>query len=153
MSSKTASFNVINCNSLRFRRLHRRFQKEIKYGKPFNACYILSLRSLVAENIFQGPEEPRGAPSCLPGQPGCQPVCAQKKCCGNPGIPGVPGVPGQAGRDGMPGGTGAPGAPGATGATGRPGEKGDRGEVATSNWKQCTWTVSDDKDNGLIRVR
>ena len=98
-----------------------------------------------------GPEEPRGLPpgSGPPGPrpPGC---LREKGCCGNPGVPGVPGVPGQNGRDGIPGRTGAPGA---IGAPGQRGEKGDRGDIsiATSNWKQCTWKVDDQKDNGLIR--
>ena len=96
-----------------------------------------------------GPDEPRALPpgSGPPGPPGC---LRQKGCCGNPGVPGVPGVPGQTGRDGMPGRTGAPGAVGAPGLRGEKGDRGDSG-VATSNWKQCTWSVSDGKDNGLIR--
>ena len=116
------------------------------------ACILVSSTwaDTTVEDQPSVPNKRRRPPSCLPGQPGCQPVCAQKTCCGNPGIPGVPGVPGQTGRDGRPGRTGTPGAVGAPGARG---EKGDRGDssVATSNWKQCIWNAGDGKDNGLIR--
>ena len=66
---------------------------------------------------------------------------------GVPGIPGTPGIPGPHGRDG------AKGEKGETGPKGEQGTKGDAGAQAFSNWKQCVWKASDDKDVGLIKVR
>ena len=65
---------------------------------------------------------------------------------GVPGIPGTPGIPGPHGRDGTKGERGE------TGAKGEPGSKGEAGAQALSNWKQCVWQGSDDRDFGLIKV-
>lgn len=65
---------------------------------------------------------------------------------GVPGIPGTPGIPGPHGRDG------AKGERGETGPKGEPGSKGEAGAQAFSNWKQCVWKHSDDRDFGLIKV-
>ena len=75
-------------------------------------------------------------------------------CCGSHGIPGVPGVPGGPGRDGTPGPKGDIGSAGLVGPTGGPGDKGsDELDLnMRSNWKQCAWKRTDNKDIGLIQV-
>lgn len=65
---------------------------------------------------------------------------------GVPGIPGTPGIPGPHGCDG------AKGERGETGPKGESGSKGEAGAQAFSNWKQCVWQGSDDRDFGLIKV-
>lgn len=72
----------------------------------------------------------------------------------------MPGSPGRDGRDakGELGPRGDRGKAGPKGDRGEAGPKGDRGEAGPkgscpgTNWKQCVWKRSDDKDNGLIQV-
>ena len=68
------------------------------------------------------------------------PVQACTATNGVPGIPGTPGIPGPHGGDG------------AKGERGETGPKGEAGAQAFSNWKQCVWQGSDDRDFGLIKV-
>jgi len=75
-------------------------------------------------------------------------VTSQTACTatnGVPGVPGTPGIPGPHGRDG------AKGERGETGSKGELGSKGDAGAQAFSNWKQCVWQGSDNRDFGLIK--
>ena len=65
---------------------------------------------------------------------------------GVPGIPGTPGIPGPHGDDG------AKGERGETGPKGESGSKGEAGAQTFSNWKQCVWQGSDNRDFGLIKV-
>ncbi|XP_028409522.1 collagen triple helix repeat-containing protein 1-like [Dendronephthya gigantea] len=83
-----------------------------------------------------------------------QQKCNNSSACGcSHGIPGVPGVPGSPGKNGIPGSKEDVGPPGPAGMKGVSGEKCAPGlnRCLHSNWKQCTWQGSDDKDNGLIQ--
>ncbi|XP_046861245.1 collagen triple helix repeat-containing protein 1-like [Xenia sp. Carnegie-2017] len=83
---------------------------------------------------------------------------------GLPGYNGVPGAKGASGSDGKPGKigpSGPKGDKGIQGGMGRTGVKGEKGEAGVqgpvgvnneSNWKQCSWKKSDDRDNGIIKI-
>ncbi|XP_078368044.1 collagen triple helix repeat-containing protein 1-like [Oculina patagonica] len=109
---------------------------------------------------------------CCGGQPGINGIPGMHGMPGSPGAPGRDGCDGAKGDQGSPGKTGPQGPPGAEGkkgAKGDPGvqgpagQKGERGEKGDSgppgtpqlsshmNWKECTWTTVDGKDQGLIK--
>ncbi|KAK3727325.1 hypothetical protein QZH41_018171, partial [Actinostola sp. cb2023] len=71
---------------------------------------------------------------------------------GRPGINGPAGHRGDLGNSGRPGRHGIPGRKGNTGFPGPPGTKGDAGDIANSNWKQCTFTLDVNKQNGEIHA-
>ena len=102
-----------------------------------------------------------GAPGMhgMPGSPGRDGRDGRDGTKGDRGSPGKTGPRGQEGSEGKKGEKGEPGVQGPAGQKGERGEKGDSGTPGTPqlsshmNWKECTWTGGDGKDQGLIKVR
>ncbi|KAL9975762.1 hypothetical protein ACROYT_G012956 [Oculina patagonica] len=93
----------------------------------------------------------------MPGSPGRNGCDGRDGAKGDRGSLGRTGPQGPAGAEGKKGEKGEPGVQGPAGQKGERGEKGDSGTPGTPqlsshmNWKECTWTNEDGKDQGLIK--